>query len=47
MKNTKIALVTGGSRGLGKDIALKIADQGINIILTYHSNKEKAEYLRS
>lgn len=43
MKNTKIALVTGGSRGLGKDIALKIADQGINIILTYHSNKEKAE----
>lgn len=43
MKNTKIALVTGGSRGLGKDMALKIAEQGINVILTYHSNKVKAE----
>ena len=29
-----IALVTGGSRGLGKNAALKLAARGVNIILT-------------
>ena len=38
----KIALVTGGSRGLGKDMALNIAKKGIDVILTYHSKKEEA-----
>ncbi|MEM9000648.1 MAG: SDR family oxidoreductase [Bacteroidota bacterium] len=42
-RNTKIAVVTGGSRGLGKDMAQRIADRGIDVILTYHSNKEEAE----
>ena len=41
--NTKIALVTGGSRGLGKNMALAIAKKGINVILTYNSKKEEAE----
>lgn len=41
--NTKIALVTGGSRGLGKDMAIAIAKKGIDVILTYHNNKAKAE----
>ncbi|KQT31513.1 short-chain dehydrogenase [Chryseobacterium sp. Leaf405] len=40
---TKIALVTGGSRGLGKNSALKIAQRGLDVIITYHSNKEQAE----
>jgi NAD(P)-dependent dehydrogenase (short-subunit alcohol dehydrogenase family) len=40
---TKIALVTGGSRGLGKDMALSLAKKGIDVILTYASNKEEAE----
>ncbi|MFI2742783.1 SDR family NAD(P)-dependent oxidoreductase [Zhouia sp. PK063] len=40
---TKIALVTGGSRGLGRDMALNLAKRGNNIILTYNSNKEKAD----
>jgi len=40
---TKIALVTGGSRGLGKNSALKIAKKGLDVIITYHSNKEEAE----
>jgi NAD(P)-dependent dehydrogenase (short-subunit alcohol dehydrogenase family) len=41
--NTKIALVTGGSRGLGKNMAIAIANKGIDIILTYNSKKEEAE----
>ena len=41
--NTKIALVTGGSRGLGKDMAISIARKGMDVILTYRSNKEEAE----
>jgi len=39
----KIALVTGGSRGLGKNAALKIASKGIDVIITYQSKKEEAE----
>jgi len=42
-KNTKIALVTGGSRGLGKNMALAIAKKGLDVVLTYHSNKDEAE----
>jgi len=38
----KIALVTGGSRGLGKDMALSLAKKGINVILTYNSKREEA-----
>jgi len=38
----KIALVTGGSRGLGKNAALKIASKGIDVIITYQSKKEEA-----
>lgn len=39
----KIALVTGGSRGLGKDMALSLAKKGIDVILTYNTNKSEAE----
>ena len=39
---TKIALVTGGSRGLGKNMAIKIATKGIDVILTYRSNEVEA-----
>jgi len=39
---TKIALVTGGSRGLGKDMALSIAGKGIDVILTYRTNETEA-----
>lgn len=38
-----IALVTGGSRGLGKNAALKLAEKGISIILTYHSRHQEAQ----
>jgi NAD(P)-dependent dehydrogenase (short-subunit alcohol dehydrogenase family) len=39
----KIALVTGGSRGLGKDMALRLAEKGLDVILTYHSKEEEAQ----
>jgi NAD(P)-dependent dehydrogenase (short-subunit alcohol dehydrogenase family) len=38
----KIALVTGGSRGLGKNMALRLAQKGIDVVLTYNSKKEEA-----
>lgn len=40
---SKTVLITGGSRGLGKNMALKIADKGMDVIITYHSSKDKAE----
>lgn len=40
---TKIALITGGSRGLGKNSALKIAGKGLDVIITYNSNKLEAD----
>ncbi|MBC8084938.1 MAG: SDR family oxidoreductase [Hymenobacter sp.] len=43
MSTTKIALVTGGSRGLGKNMALSLAGKGIDVLLTYHSQKAEAE----
>lgn len=42
MKN-KIALITGGSRGLGKNMALRLAGHGHDVIITYNSNKEAAD----
>lgn len=39
----RIAIVTGGSRGLGKNAALKLAERGISIILTYNSQRQEAE----
>jgi NAD(P)-dependent dehydrogenase (short-subunit alcohol dehydrogenase family) len=39
----KIALITGGSRGLGKEMALRLAENGRNIVITYASQKEAAE----
>ena len=41
--NREIALVTGGSRGLGRNMAIAIAKKGIDVILTYNSNKAAAD----
>lgn len=43
MAENKIVLVTGGSRGLGKDMALSLAKKGLDIILTYNSKKDEAD----
>src|SRR5690349_1057399 len=42
MATPKIALVTGGSRGLGKDMAISIARRGIDVILTYRNKEMEA-----
>src|ERR1700750_1404281 len=42
MAATKIALVTGGSRGLGRDMAISIAKKGLDVIVTYRGNEEMA-----
>lgn len=39
----KIALITGGSRGLGKSAALRLAEKGHDVIITYHSQIEMAD----
>lgn len=43
MSNRKIAIVTGGSRGLGKSMALHLAGKGVDTILTYRSQRSEAE----
>jgi NAD(P)-dependent dehydrogenase (short-subunit alcohol dehydrogenase family) len=39
----KIAVVTGGSRGLGKDMAISIARKGIDVVLTYRNKETEAQ----
>ncbi len=39
----RIAIITGGSRGLGKNAALKLAERGIGVLLTYQHRREDAD----
>ena len=43
--NNKVALITGATRGIGKEIALTFAKNGANIAFTYLSSEEKANQL--
>lgn len=42
-QSRKLALVTGGNRGLGKDMALSLAATGMDVVLTYRTNREEGE----
>ncbi len=43
MSEAKIALITGASRGIGRDAALRLAARGVRTIITYKSNKAEAD----
>lgn len=43
MENRKTALVTGGSRGIGKAICLELAKEGMDIVFSYRSGEEEAK----
>ena len=42
----RYALVTGGSRGLGRAVCIKLAKQGIPVIINYQSNSQAAEEVK-
>ncbi len=46
MSENKVVFVTGGSRGIGKEVALKYAENGYNVVINYVSDKTDVEVLK-
>ena len=46
MNITKAAIVTGSSRGIGRGIALKLAEHGWHIVINYNTNRDAADTVR-
>ena len=42
----KVAIITGASRGIGRECAIKFAKEGIKVIANYNKSKVKAEELK-
>ena len=47
MEENKTVFVTGASRGIGKEVALKFADNGYNVVINYVSSKTNVEELKA
>ncbi len=47
MEENKTVFVTGASRGIGKQVALKFAEEGYNVVINYTSSKTNVEELKS
>lgn len=45
--DSQVAIVTGSSRGIGRGIALSLAERGWTVVINYHSNQEAANEARS
>ena len=43
----KTAIVTGGSRGIGRQICIELAENGYNVVINYNNSEKKAEELKS
>jgi NAD(P)-dependent dehydrogenase (short-subunit alcohol dehydrogenase family) len=43
MTSQRIALITGGNRGLGRATALALAERGVDVVVTYRAGKDQAE----
>jgi len=39
----RIAVITGGSRGLGRNAAIRLAEAGTDVVITYRNNRQEAE----
>ena len=46
MEENKTVFVTGGSRGIGKEVALKFAEKGYNVVINYVSEKTNIDKLK-
>ena len=47
MLENKIALVTGASRGIGREIAITLAKEGASVILNYNGSQDRAEEVKN